>query len=123
MPVLAKGQRTAPQGRSVLPGEPIEGTRLASLGAVDQLVFLVFACVHRTHDSPIAAERFTRRRHFLVNSCWAHRLRGAMTLESGAAASIAWPSPTISPQRRSQRPCSNLDCGHLLPLWSRRGAA
>ncbi len=60
-----QGPAHSARGRGVPPGEPLEGTRLASLGTVDQLVFVVFFCVHRTYNSPLAAERFTLRRHFL----------------------------------------------------------
>jgi len=44
----------------VLLGESLEGNRLAGLGTVDQLAFVVFGRVHCTGDSPVAAERFTR---------------------------------------------------------------
>ena len=63
--IPAENQRAAPQTRGVLLGEPLEGNRLASLGTVDQLAFVVFARVHGTGDSLLAAERFTARTVFL----------------------------------------------------------
>jgi hypothetical protein len=63
--VLAQGQRAAPQRRGVSPGELLKGGRLAGLGAADQLAFVVFVCFHRSRDSRIAYERFTRQDIFL----------------------------------------------------------
>ncbi len=63
--ILAKSQRTAPQACCVLLGELLEGNRLACLGTVDQLAFIVFGNVHCIGDSPVAAKRFTRENIFL----------------------------------------------------------
>ncbi len=49
----------------MLLSEPLEGNRLASLGTVNQLAFIVFGHVHCIGDSPVAAKRFTRENIFL----------------------------------------------------------
>jgi hypothetical protein len=48
----------------VLLNEPLEGNRLASLGTVDQLAFIVFGYIHSIGDSPVAVKRFTRENIF-----------------------------------------------------------
>lgn len=78
MAILAKRQRATPQGGGVLRGEPLEGPRLASLGSVDQFMFIVFGRVHCTGDSHFGAERFTRRRHFLANFRCISRVVGSV---------------------------------------------
>ena len=49
----------------MLLGELLEGNRLAGLGTIDQLAFIVIGRVHFSGDSPVAAERFTRENIFL----------------------------------------------------------
>ena len=63
--ILAKGERTAPQARSVLFGQPLKRSRLPGLGTVDQLALVVCGCVHDTGDSPVPAKRFTCENIFL----------------------------------------------------------
>ena len=63
--ILTKSERAAPQASGVLFSQPLEGNRLASLGSVDQLSFIVFGPVHCIGDSPVAAKRFTRENIFL----------------------------------------------------------
>jgi len=65
MPILAKGQRAAPQAHSALFGQPLKCSRLPGLGTVDQLALVVFGCVHYTGDSPVPAKRFTCEKIFL----------------------------------------------------------